>query len=416
MSRREDNPTVLLSRTTTNQNTRNALRSLVESEMLAEFWTTFTWDPKSRWNWLLTRRLQTHLARRSISEAPAHQVRSVPWREVVRLGARGTRFESLLCSGRRPFSVIGMNQNFDATVAHRVRFLRPDIVYANEGSALQTFREAKKRGITTILEQSSAYWKWARNLLMEEAERQPEFASLLSNLGDPPEFLEQKELELELSDYVFVSSNLVQRTLEEIVPAEKIRVITYGAPEVKPRPEFHVGSRRPLQVLFVGNLGQNKGIGYLLEAIEMLGDQVELTLVGRRLGPHKTVDYACNHWKWYETLPHSQVLNVMLRADVLVLPSLSDAFGLVVTEALACGLPVIVTRNTGASEIIRDGHEGFIVPIRSADAIAWRLETLHRDREMLATMSRQAHVTAAENSWANYRANWANALRSLAWQ
>jgi alpha-maltose-1-phosphate synthase len=309
-----------------------------------------------------------------------------------------------------------MGHTFDAAVAHRVRSLRPDIVYANEGSALQTFREAKKQGITTILEQSSAYWKWARNLFMEEAERQPEFANQLSNPADSPEFLEQKESELKLADYVFVPSDFVLGTFEGVVPPEKIRVITYGAPEVKPRPEIQVGSRRPLQVLFVGNLGQNKGIGYLLEAIGMLGDKVELTLVGRRLSPNKTVDNACSRWKWYETLPHSQVLDVMQRADVLVLPSLSDAFGLVVTEALACGLPVIVTRNTGASEIIRDGHEGFIVPIRSADAIASRLETLHRDREMLVTMSRRAHVTAAENSWANYRANWANAVRSFAWR
>jgi starch synthase len=410
------NPAVLLSRTTVNQNTRNALRSLVEHEMLAEFWTTFSWNAKSIWNQLLPRSLQIQLARRSISEAPAHQVRNVPWREVVRHGAHGTPFESLLCSGQRPFSVYGMGTNFDRRIARRVRVLRPNIVYANEGAAMQTFREAKKRGITTIVEVSSSYWKWTRNLLKEEAERNPEFAGLLSNLRDSEEFVEQKEEELQLADYIFVPSEHVGRTLEGVVPAEKIRMVTYGAPEVRPRAQFNVDSRRPLQVLFVGNLGQSKGIGYLLEAIGMLGEQVELTLVGRRLRPNARVDEFCRRWRWIETLPHGQVLQLMQKSDVLVLPSLSEGCALVVLEALACGLPVVITPNTGSLAFVCDGREGFVVPIRRADAIAERLEAIHRDREMLVEMSRQAQVTAAENSWPIYRAKWAGAVRSVAWQ
>ena len=120
---------------------------------------------------------------------------------------------------------------------------------------------------------------------------------------------------------------------------------------------------RPLQVLFVGLLAQHKGIGYLLDAIDRLGSQVELTLVGRRFHANPRVDEACRRWRWFETLPHSEVLDLMMEADVLVLPSLSEGFGLVVTEALACGLPVIVTPNVGASDLVRDGREGFVVPV-----------------------------------------------------
>ena len=140
-----DKPKVLLSRATANQNTRNALRSLVEQDMLAEFWTTFVWNPQSLWNSLLPARLRTQLARRSIPEAPADLVKSVPWRELLRLGSRGTPLQNWPCSGERPFSIIGMSRHFDRQVARRVRRLRPNIVYANEGAALQTFREAGKR-------------------------------------------------------------------------------------------------------------------------------------------------------------------------------------------------------------------------------------------------------------------------------
>ena len=413
---RRKNQAVLLSRTTANQNTRNALQSLVEHEMLAEFWTMFSWDPRSACNSLLPLSLRNRLARRNISEAPAHLIRSVPWREMVRQGVRGTPLESLLCSAQRPFSVFGMDRSFDARVARRLEVLRPDMVYANEGAALQTFRQAKKHGILTVLEQSSGYSRWTRNLLIEEREHNPEFAGLLHSLDDPPEFVERKESELRLADYVFVPSHHVVRTLMGVVPDDKIRIIPYGAPEVRARTRFNLDARQPLQVLFVGVLGQAKGISYLLEAVGMMGGLVQLTMIGRRLSPHPRVDEACSRWQWHETLPHAQVLEVMQQTDVLVLPSLCDSFGLVVTEALACGLPVIVTPNTGASEIVRDGRDGFVVPIRDADGIAARFETLHRNREMLVEMSRQAQLTAAANSWANYRGKWANALRSLACQ
>ena len=409
-------PRVLLSRVTPNQNARNALRSLVEHGMLAEFWTTLAWDPESIWNSLLPAALRTQLRRRSLSEAPAEAIRSIPWRELVRLGARSTPLEDLLSSGERPFSIIGTSRRLDARVARRIKRLRPDMVYAFEGAALRSFREAKKYGIATIDEQSSSHWRWTRDLMAEEAQRKPEFANILPALKDPASHLHWKDEELHLADHVCVPSEHVRHTLAGIVPNEKIVVVPYGAPEITPRRQINRDPRAPLKVLFVGNLGQHKGIGYLLEAMQLLAGMAELTIVGRRLHPNAKVDEACRLWRWFENLPHHEVMEWMQESDVLVLPSLSDAFGLVVTEALASGLPVIVTPNTGASEIIQDGREGYLVPICRADTIAARLETLHADRALLAEMSRVAQQTAAQNSWEHYRANWAQMIRSLAWR
>jgi len=402
---------VLLSHPTGNQNVRNALRSLVDHQMLAEYWTTWAWNPASRWGRFLPAAVRAQLARRTYPEAPAGQVRSVLSRETVRVAARFTPFEKLLCSGERPFSIIGVYRHFDRRVARRVGALRPGIVYAYEGGALHTFREARKRGIATIYEQPSSYWHWARRLMTEEAGRNPQFAGLFPTLADPPSHLAWKDEELQLADYVFVASQHVRRTLAGVVPDEKIRVVSYGAPPVRERRPGSGDSARPL--LFVGWLAQHKGIGYLLDAVDTLGGQVELTLVGERFSPNERVDEACRRRRWFESLPHGRVLELMQEADVLALPSLSDGFGLVVTEALSSGLPVIVTPNVGSSDLIRDGREGFIVPICRSDDIAARLTALHRDREMLLEMSRQAQATAARNSWAHYRAQWAGALQAV---
>lgn len=411
-----DKPRVLLSRTTPNENVRNALKSLVENGMLAEFWTTLAWNRQSIWNSFLPDSLRSQLSRRAIPEAPPELVRSVPWREIVRLGARRTPLQKLLCSGGRPFSVVGMSVNFDAQVARRMKQIRPDIVYAYDNGALETFREAKTAGVTTIFEYTSGYWRWERKLFVEEAEHNPDFAGLIPGLMDSAAHRDRTEEELRLADFVIVPSRHVRETFRGVIPDEKICVIPYGAPPVRNKKRVSEDAKRPLKVLFAGSLIQRKGISYLLEAVRRLSDKVDLTLAGSRPYTNGKLESACAKHRWIPSLPHSKMLDLMWESDVLVLPSLSDAFGLVVTEALACGLPVIVTPNAGASEMIRDGQEGFVVPIRRADLIASRLETLHADRALLAEMSHHARRTAARNSWENYRANWAQIIRNLAWR
>jgi glycosyltransferase involved in cell wall biosynthesis len=412
-------PRVLISHPTGNQNVRNAVASLAEREMLAEFWTTVAWDAESGWNRLLPAGLRSLLERRAYREAQRERVRSVPWREMVRLGlGAGSKLlngplNGLLTSGERSFSIIGVYRHFDSKVARRLSSLRPDAVYCYEGGALKTFREARRLGIRTIYEQASSYWHWVRSLLAQEAERSPAYAELLPNLADSTEHLQWKDEELSLADTIFVASEHVRCTLAGAVPEEKIRVVPYGAAAIRRREPIATDPARPLRVLFVGVLVQHKGIGYLLDAIDRLGTLVELTLVGRRFKAHPRVDEACRRWRWFETLSHGQVLDVMMASDVLVLPSLGEGFGLVVTEALACGLPVIVTPNVGASDLIEDGREGFVVPVCSADAIAERLQNLDRDRNLLAAMSRHAQATAAENSWKNYRANFADTVEAV---
>lgn len=406
------NPSVLMSHPTGNQYVRNALRSMVEQEMLAEFWTTLAWNPESRWNTLMPASIRRQMARRSFPEVPRKLVKRVPWVEMVRLAVRSSLLEDPLCSSERLFSVIGMFRHFDARVAQRLRELQVDAVYAHEGGALQTFREARKRGFATFYELPSGHWYWERDLMRQEAERNPRLASVIPKLSDSETHLTEKDEELELADLIIVDSEHVRRSLAGVVLDEKIKVIPYGAPPVRVRQRRPGTSDAPLQVLFAGMLHQRKGIGYLLEAMEMLGKDAELTLVGRRVAANEIVDEACHRWRWLESLPHERMLEVMLEADVLVLPSLSEGFGLVVTEALSCGLPVIVTPNVGASDLVRDGREGFVVSICSAEAIADRLAILNHDRELLAEMSRRAQHTAAQYSWEAYRQSIAYTVKA----
>ena len=166
-------------------------------------------------------------------------------------------------------------------------------------------------------------------------------------------------------------------------------------------------------MLFVGNIGQAKGISYLVDAMRKVTAPCTLTLLGRPTAMPPILQEAfCLH-RWIDTVPHGQVIEIMRSHDVLVLPTLFEGRALVALEALSQGLPVITTPNSGNEDVVQDGISGFIVPIRSSDAIAARLTQLSEDRDLLATMSEQARRIASECSWKRYRARLLSILNDF---
>ena len=120
-----------------------------------------------------------------------------------------------------------------------------------------------------------------------------------------------------------------------------------------------------------------------------------------------------------ELAPYMQLLGPVARyempalfrwADVLVLPSISDTFGMVILEAMAAGVPVIASENTAAPDLVRDGIDGYVVPIRDSDGIAEHLERLALDPGLLVEMSRKARSRAAEFSVGHYGGRLVSAL------
>ena len=247
------------------------------------------------------------------------------------------------------------------------------------------------------------YWRAAQQIYREEAERQPEWSDTLTGIRDSDEKLARKEEELKLADRVVVASSFTKQTLQGTNFTAAVNVIPYGAPAVR-QDEIVPPSGR-LRVLFAGSLGQRKGLSYLLQAVESIGrDKVELTLLGRKASSHcAPLEAAVSRYRWIPTLPHQEVLREMQRHDVLVLPSLFEGFGLVILEAMAQGLVVIATPHTAAPDLVEDGVDGFIVPIRSASAIAEKLEMLLESRERLREMKFAARRKAEQQRWEVYR-------------
>jgi alpha-maltose-1-phosphate synthase len=406
---------ILFSHPIGNENVREALVAFDGAGILSEFWTTISWNPKSTVNRMLPASLRELFSRRSFPESVRSRTHTAPIREALRLFAAGAGFSSRHETGS--LSIDAIFRELDEKVAQRLRKIDPPssrkardygaasnvrAVYAYEDGALQSFRAAGERNFQRIYDLPIGYWKVGQRIFAEEAEREPEWASTLTGTLDSAAKLARKDDELRLATRVIVASSFTKQTLTESPCTAKIDIVAYGAPPAVSR-EIAKSSGQ-LKVLFAGSLGQRKGLSYLLKAIELLKGEVELTLLGRKVAAGcAPLESAVRTYRWLPSLSHGAVLREMRDHDVLVLPSLFEGFGLVILEAMAQGTPVITTHHTAGPDVIEDGVDGFIVPIRSAEAIVEKLDLLARDRERLMSMKSAAQRKAQSFRWESYR-------------
>ena len=402
---------LLLSHPTGSQFVREALRAFDERGWLKEFCTPLSWRKDSLTSKILPAKVRRQCERRSYSEQLWSRTRTRPFREGGRMLASSMGWGWPIRHEVGPWSIDAVCRSLDSWVARRLKTV-PDLtaVYAYEDAAQATFEAAKRLGLRTVYEHPVGYWRDVQRLFQEELELNPEYAGAIAGIEDSVAKRERKDREIAQADLIVVPSSYSARTLQECPTLKaKIEVVNYGAPTVTLESPPESKSDK-LRVMFVGSLQQRKGISYVVDACNKLKNQIEVTAIGSRVGECKPLDAWLSSINWIPSAPHSEVLENMRRNDVLVLPSLSEGFGLVVLEAMSQGMTVLVSENTGAGDVAEDGVEGFVVPIRSSEAIAEKLEILIREPERRQSMREAALKKAKTRQWDLYREELANAV------
>ena len=404
---------IVFSHPTCNANAREAALGLEEDGLLEEFWTCVGWSPEWEINAVIPKPARTLLMRRSLPESIRKRAHYLPGREIGRLicGRYGILWPMRHETG--VFSVDAVYQSLDRKVASRLTHLTGlSAVYAFEDGAESTFSEAKRRGMSCIYDLPIGYWRSAQSIYEEEADREPEWATTLTGRFDSAHKLARKEREIEMANVVVVASSFTKQTLKVGSHSDKqVEVLAYGSPAPVDDSRIQPIGRRS-RVLFVGSLGQRKGISYLLRAMQLVGSNAELTLIGRKTQTDCLIlNEGIRPHRWIPSLSHDGILAEMRNHDILVFPSLFEGFGLVILEAMSQGVPVITTPNTAGPDIIEDGVDGFIVPIRSAESIAARIDQLCTDHQRLLQMKHAAREKALTYSWQRYRKSLAFTLR-----
>jgi glycosyltransferase involved in cell wall biosynthesis len=279
-----------------------------------------------------------------------------------------------------------------------------DALYAFNAAAVEMARAARQRGLWVVLEQTSAPQAHYERLIAEERQRWRDWEPGSVEPDDWMALSQREQEEWQLADAIICGSAHVAECIRaEGGPAEKCTVVPYGirAEEFRAARTGRPETPAPLRVLCVATVCLGKGIPYLMQAASMLPRTVaQVRLVGPVLFSDNATAQLRQVMDVAGAVPRSSIVKEYAAADVFVLPTLSEGSATVCYEALAACMPVITTPAAGA--VVRDGVDGFIVPIRDPQAIAERLALLAADRAMLRQMSAAAAERAQQYTWDEY--------------
>jgi glycosyltransferase involved in cell wall biosynthesis len=272
-----------------------------------------------------------------------------------------------------------------------------DIFHGWNNQALRSIRASHKIGAKTILECGSTHRFFREKILHEEYER------FGIKYPEPPDYARDSSLkEIALADLIFLPSDFAKQTFTDAgVNENKLFVLTRGVNLERFKPDRKKDNK--FKVLFVGRLSLRKGIQYLLEAWKRLNMRdAELVLAGSIDDNIKPI---LSNYNDIRNIVFKGFLKdtteVYKESTIFVFPSLEEGSAKVTYEAMAAGLPVITTENSGS--LVRDGLDGFIIPIRDTEAIMKKITYLFEIPEIVKTMSINALENIKPYSWHRYQ-------------
>src|SRR5882672_1092863 len=375
-----------------------AVQGFADSGVLKQFISTIVLEGGTAPKWM--KRLPiSH--RRQLGNLEAGKVTTYPIPQLIRAVASHITNDEILLDKFWWWA----ERSFDQKVARNWAGEAP-FLYGFELASAETFREQKRRGGHTILSQLIAHHKTLLGLMKEEMERYPDAVTdydrhLFETAGRVNRL---KDEQFELSDLIMANSDFVKQSFVNAgIAEEKIVVVPGAAPILV---QAAPGKRKPYRVIFLsaGSQSIRKGTPYLLEAWRQLKTHAgaELWLVGKSTLPPRLLNDLPGTVVVKSTVSQAQLFDLYTKASVLVLPSLCEGFALVILEAMAHGLPVITTANSGCGNFVEDGVNGWIVPIRDADALARRMDSCIENTDDLAEMGEVSLLKASSWTWDDY--------------
>lgn len=317
---------------------------------------------------------------------PQEKIMTYPWFQTLYMATRGRWGIDRLEGLNLEWTWIA-NKTLDKHVAKKLRE-EEDVLLGMSGCSLESGKRIKQLGGKYICDRGCSHIRYQTDILTEEYKKwgfrfwETDERSVLRD-----------EAEYEVADRIAVPSEFARQSFIDLgVPESKLIKLPYGTNLSR---FSKVGDPDPNKfvVLWVGGVSIRKGFMYALEAfkkikhpnkefivIGVLSEEIEVLMRNEDLSKVKLLGKVQNTLlpKYYS------------EANVFILPSIEDGFGLVMGEALACGCPVIGSMNTGARDLYEHGKEGFIIPIRDSKALADAMQNLIDDPTLRERMSSAA--------------------------
>ena len=279
------------------------------------------------------------------------------------------------------------------------KITKSDIFVGWSSFSLYSLRRAKKLGAITILERGSSHMLEQQRILNEEYDK----FGLKVQLAHP-KIIEKELKEYEEADYISIPSSFVKRSfLKNGIPESKLIQVPYGIDLSAFRQILKTDN--VFRVVFAGGMTTRKGVHYLLQAFSELNlPNSELVLAGSINDEIKPFFKKYKgKYKWMGHIPQKELYKYYSQGSVFVIMSIEEGLAMVQPQAMACGLPVIATTNTGGEDIIRDGVDGFIIPIRDVEKLKEKLTYLYENSEICQKMGKSAQQRVSQGfTWDDY--------------
>lgn len=299
------------------------------------------------------------------------------------------------------------NWAFETWAIHNLKGI--DCIHVLQDYCNIVIRYAKKHHIKIVYEQILAY-------------DVNQFIAEPSDIEHDKKLSNQKE-NLIAADKVLMASHFVKKSILNRINSKelerKIQIIPYGASIA----DFNYRTRiyqkgKKLSLLIVANISKRKGIDYLIKAMEGLqGKAVQLNMIGAPdTGGEILLDKIkqASNINYYGKIPHAEIHKFFDQSDVFVLPSLAEGSSLSVYEAIAAGMPCIVTENVGS--VIEDKKDGLIIEAKSSKAIIDAILYFLNNPDEVERMSVNTQKTIKEFSWNEFEKKIGDFYRKIEYE
>ena len=274
--------------------------------------------------------------------------------------------------------------------------------------------------IIRVLDMSAANLHYMRQIYDRDTELMPEFANRLHQEYAKvwnDEIMDKCLREIKASQYFLTPSSFVRKSLKYSgVKDSQMLDCPYGVDisEFYCKEYLEPSITRPLKFVYVGGVKELKGISYLLEAfMKIPKEYAELTVVGNFNPNDMDIKKYLERVHFTGMMLHSEIPDILRASDVFVFPSLGEGLSLSTLEAAACGLPLIVSENSGVNDYVREGEEGFVIPIQNIDAIVNSVEWFCKHHDKIVEMGKKARKMALQFTWDKYYEKAAQSIEEV---
>lgn len=391
---------VVISHPHGNQNTSQVVSSLEKHSLLDTFWTTIAFP------------FRLKIYKKKLYNIKFNKIKLRFFKEFLRQTFTFFKMKKFYINDDSIYSVNSIYKDLDLSVSKYLSSNKNkiNIIYSYEDCALNSFKIAKNNKIITIYDLTAPYWLFKKKILEEEMNLHPGW-NLSSTEMLTEKKCKNKDEEISLSDKIIVASSFTAKSLEfynnDI--KSKIKIIPYGVECPKKNIVNKRHENEKLKIIFAGRPTLSKGIQYLIKILDQLDFPWELEIAGSLVESPSQISQELNEFfkdprcSFLGQISNKNLIEKMKQSHVFILPSLFEGFGQVLLEALSCSLPIITTNNTGGLDIIDDGKNGYLTPIRDTKKTIEILNNFYQDEEFRRSIARNSFLKASDLTWTKYQ-------------